>query len=149
MTDLSFQEKSAWGSLLALLVLGALYFSSVWNYWRADQLDSMVFSGFAIGFVVLLVVVLAVYYIVLAVSSPPSDDDERDRLIASKAGHWSGIALGLGVVVIIVQILLDGSFGRPVLDSPVLIANALIAAVLMSAVVELVIKILCYRRGTG
>ena len=40
MHDLSFNEKSAWGTLIALLVLGALYFSSVNITKRSNQKNS-------------------------------------------------------------------------------------------------------------
>ncbi|MDX1626586.1 MAG: hypothetical protein R3323_08735 [Wenzhouxiangellaceae bacterium] len=152
MSDLSFQEKSAWGTLVALFVLGALYFSSVWNLWRADELHLPAVFGLGVGFTVLLVVVLIAYHAVVAVLSRPEDEDERDRLIGWRAGNAGGLVLGFLVVTIVLHIVVGGLVGRgfahELAESPALISVSLIAALWLSTVVELALAVRYYRRGT-
>lgn len=151
MTDLNFNEKSAWGTLVALLVLGGLYFSSVANLWRADQLELPAVFGLGVGFTILLVVTLVVYHILIASLSKPEIDDERDRVIAWRAGHIGGIVLGLGVMAVVLQIVIGGMIGRgfafDFAHSPALISVALITALWLATVVELGLTIRFYRRG--
>ena len=147
MFNLSFQEKSAWGTLAASLVVGALYFSSVWNLWRGDLLDAPVMLKLALGYTVFLVVVLVAYHVLAASLSRPEDEDERDRLIGWRAAAAGGLVMGFGVMAVVVQIVLEGLFGGFLTDSPILIANALLLVVLIATVVELAIKLYFYRRG--
>lgn len=151
MSDLTFNEKSAWGTLIALLVLGSLYFSSVVNLWRADSLELPAVFGLGVGFTILLVAVLTTYHILIATLGKPENDDERDRLVKWRAGHISGNVLGVAVMIVVVQIVVGGMFERnfdnTVATSPALISIALIAAIWLSTVVELALTIRFYRRG--
>lgn len=151
MPDLSFNEKSTWGTLVALLVLGALYFSSVMNLWRADQLELPAVFGLGVGFTILLVATLIAYHVIIAVISTPESDDERDRLIGWRAGNIGGLVLGFGVMTVVLHIVIGGMIGRSFAfefaQSPALISVALIAAIWLSTVAELSLKALFYRRG--
>ncbi len=147
MTSLSFHEKSAWGTLISLWIIGASYFRSVWEMWQAGQLHPQSNFGLAIGLVVALVIILAAYHILIAVTARREVEDERDRLIAWRAGNLGGLILSIGVVGIVFQILVGGMFGDPVAGSPVLIANALMAVVFIATSVELVLTLVFYRRG--
>lgn len=151
MTDLNFQEKSAWGTLIALLVLGALYFTSVANLWRADALKIEAVFGLGVGFTVLLVIVLTAYHIVIASLGRTDPDDERDRLIRRRAGHESGLVLGFAVIFVVIEIVVGGTLGRGLLfslaSSPARISIALIAAIWLSTVIELGLTLRYYRRG--
>src|SRR5690554_5086367 len=123
MSSMSFHEKSAWGTLVSLLVIGALYFSSVINLWRADQLHIPAMFGLAVGFTVLLTVVLAGYHIIVAALSGGQEEDERDRLIGWRAGNTSGIVLGVAVISVVLMIVMGGVFGDPFWQQPVVIVN--------------------------
>ncbi|QKK01173.1 MAG: hypothetical protein HND55_15375 [Pseudomonadota bacterium] len=149
MPSMSFQEKSAWGTLASLLVIGALYFSSVINLWRAEQLHMASLFGLAVGFTVLLTVVLVGFHLIVAAISGgrAADEDERDRLIAWRAGHISGIVLGVAVVSVVFMIIGGGMVGDPLWQAPVIIANGLMAAVFLSTVVELALTVWFHRRG--
>lgn len=144
---MSFQEKSAWGTLIGMSIIGAFYFRSVWELWQTGQLHAASNFGLATGLTVLLVIVLVGYHILIAVSARPEPDDERDRLVAWRAGRIGGLVLTVGVVGIVFQILIGGLFDDPVAGSPVLIANALMAAVFIATIVELVVTLVYYRRG--
>ena len=148
MSNLSFHEKSAIGTLIAIWVIGILYFHSAWELWQAGQLQPASNFGLAAGLTVLLVIVLIAYHILIAVTAKPEEEDERDRVIAWRAGRIGGFVLAFGVVGIVVQILLGGMFDDPLAGSPVLIANALMAVVFIATVLELVMTLIFYRRGT-
>ena len=147
MSNLSFHEKSAIGTLIALWFIGIFYFHSAWELWQAGQLHPDSMTGLATGLTIMLVVVLVGYHIVIAATARPQREDERDRLIAWRAGNIGGVVLGVAVIGIVVQILIGGIFGQTFAASPMLIANALIAAVFLATVVELVLTLVFYRRG--
>lgn len=148
MSDLSFHEKSAWGTLLATGLIGILYFRSAWEMWQAGQLHPASNFGLAAGLTVLLVVVLVAYHILIAVTASPEDEDERDRTISRRAGSIGGVILTVGVFGIVFQILVGGIFGDPIAGSPILIANALMAAVFIATIVELALTLYFYRKGS-
>jgi len=147
VSSLSFHEKSAIGTLIALWFIGIFYFHSVWDLWQAGQLHPASMTALATVLVILLVVILVGYHIVIALIQKPQIDDERDRLVAWRAGNISGLVLGIAVISIVSHILIGGVFGSTLVQSPMLIANALIAAVFLATVVELVLTLVFYRRG--
>lgn len=147
MSSMSFQEKSAWGTLVSMLVIGALYFSSVLNLWRADQLHLPSLFGLAVGFTVLLTVVLVGYHIIVAAISGGQDEDERDRLIGWRAGNTGGIVLGVGVISVVLMIIVGGLVGDTFWQQPVIIVNALMLGMFVSTTVELALTIWFHRKG--
>lgn len=147
MSSLSFHEKSAIGTLVALWFIGIFYFHSVWDLWQAGQLHPASMTGLATGLTILLVIVLVGYHILIAVTARPQHEDERDRMIAWRAGNISGVVLGVAVIGIVVHILIGGFFGNALAESPMLIANALMAAVFLATIFELVLTLVFYRRG--
>lgn len=147
MSSMSFQEKSAWGTLAAVLVVGAKYFSSVANLWRAELLEMQTQFSLAVGFTVLLIVVLVGFHIIVAAIAGAQDEDERDRLIAWRAGHLSGDVLGVAVVSVVVTIIGHGMIDGQDWVTPVIIVNALIGAIFLATVTELALTIWFHRRG--
>lgn len=147
MSSMSFQEKSAWGTLVSMLVIGALYFSSVLNLWRADQLHLPALFGLAVGFTVLLTVVLVGYHIIVAAISGGQDEDERDRLIGWRAGNTGGIVLAVGVISVVLMIIVGGLVGDTFWQQPVIIVNALMLGMFVSTTVELALTIWFHRKG--
>lgn len=147
MSNLSFNEKSTWGTLLAIWLIGILYFRSAWNMWQAGQLHPASNFGLAVGLTAMLVAVLVAYHILIATTAKPEEEDERDRSISRRAGSIGGVILGVGVIGIVLQILVGGMFGDPVAGSPILIANALMAVVFIATIIELSLTLYFYRRG--
>jgi hypothetical protein len=147
MSNLSFQEKSTWGTLVALLIIGTLYSNAAWQLWQRDVLVSEALFGLLIGYTVLLVIVLVAYHVLIVVVSGSEAEDERDRLIEWRAGYIGGIVLAFGVFTVIGHILIGGWLGDPLFLSPVGIANALLLAMLVASVAELALKLVYYRRG--
>jgi len=147
MSDLSFHEKSAIGTLVALVIVGIFWFFSIWELWQAGALHPSAMTALAAGLTILLVVILIGYHIAIAATAKPQVEDERDRMVAWRAGNIGGFVLGFGVIGIVVHILIGGLFGSPLAESPTLIAAALMAAVFAATVVELVLTLVFYRRG--
>src|SRR5271170_6767034 len=83
--NLSYQEKSTWGSLIATLIVYGRYFASG--------------SHGLIGTIIALVVIQIVCQIVIAIVSKPEPKDERDRLINAKAYRTGYFLLVTGVIV--------------------------------------------------
>ena len=147
LNALSFQEKSAWGMLVGHGVIGALYFSSAWNLWRADQLSAPIMIKLAFGYALVLIIAAVVYHtLVTAIDCPPGDD-ERDRLIAWRAGAVGGTVLAFGVFGVIGHLVLNALYVGVTMISPIFIANTLLLVVLLATLAELAAKLRFYRRG--
>lgn len=147
MSNLSFKEKSAWGLLIAQVVIGGLYFNAAWGLWQGGGLVASAAFRLLFGYTVLLVVVLVAYHVLIAVFSKPEVEDERDRLIEWRAGHAGGFVLAFGVVTVILHIMAAGWLGYELFGSPIAIAHFLLLAMVASTVVELALKLFYYRRG--
>jgi hypothetical protein len=85
LNDITYQEKSIWGSLIATLIVYGHYFASG--------------SHGLIGTIVVLVVIQIVCQSAIALASKPEPTDERDRLIADKACRNGYFVLVTGVIV--------------------------------------------------
>ena len=148
MLDLSFQEKTLWGSLLSLLLVSGWYFPTTWELVQLDPgLPTAPLVFVTVVAIVLLVVIQIAYHIVLAVMAPSRDGplDERERLISQRAGNISGLVLGAGVFCVIGHLLTGGSLGWNV--GPSLTAWLLMAAVVFSELVDNVLQIVGFRRS--
>jgi hypothetical protein len=95
--DMSFKEKSAWGSLLALAVASGLFFPMAISHVAAggEPVDLIFRVFFVIG---VIIVIEIVYHAVASVSAKNRETDERDVMINMKADRISGYVLGFGVV---------------------------------------------------
>jgi hypothetical protein len=147
MSNLSFYEKSAWGTFLVLAVVGSLYFRSIYELSAADALVASAVVGLAVGFTVVQVIALVVFHILIAIIDRPGDEDERDRLIGWRASSVSAFVLAFGVFSVIFMILAGAWLDRPVWVSPMVIVNLLLAAMLLAELVDLAARIFYYRRG--
>lgn len=147
MSNFSFKEKSTLGTLIATIVIGALYFQSAWKMWQVGALVPVSNFGLATGLTILLVMVLIGYHILVALLSRPEQEDERDRLITWRAGHIGGLVLSVGVIGVVLHVLIGSLWADPISASPVLIVNALMAVVFVATIVELSVTLVFYRRG--
>ena len=99
---MAFHEKSAWIMSLALLLGGIFYFgvvariSSAVGHLAPPMLPLVaVYTG-------ILVVVAIAGHIVIALIAPKEASaslDERERQLAVRAGHHSGVVFGAGVIL--------------------------------------------------
>lgn len=93
---MSFREKSCWVMAAVMLVSGVFYLRSALPYPGAPVMETVV------PYVLLVTVLSVVAQAALAIRSPndaKAPRDERERLVASKAGQWSGIIMAVGIVL--------------------------------------------------
>jgi hypothetical protein len=118
--NLSYQEKSIWGSLIATLIVYVRYFASG--------------SHGLIGTIVALVVIQIICQIAIAVASKPEPKDERDRLIDAKA-YRTGYFLLVAGMIVCMNIGIN------------LGVNALLLALVTSEIGKCITQLYLYRRG--
>lgn len=98
---MSFQEKTAWVMLVALLMASVLYGNQVVSIYSADmQLPSPTLPSL-IGFTVTIVIIAVIGHLIVAVATPKdasATSDERARLITQKAGYIASYVLVTGIL---------------------------------------------------
>jgi hypothetical protein len=119
--NLSYQEKSIWGGLIATLVVYGNYFASG-------------SKGNLIGTIVVLVFIQIAYQIALAIASRTEPKDERDRLIEAKS-YRAGYFLLVAGIVLCMNIAVAPS------------VRALMMALVAAEAVKSVTQLVYYRRG--
>lgn len=101
--NMTFQEKSAWGSLVALGLVSYWYFPAAFaaagNKGAAADLIAI-----SIGCVVALVIIEIVYHVIIA-SRGDDVRDERDVLINIRAERIASFVLGIGLFTLVGRII--------------------------------------------
>lgn len=147
--DLSYQEKSIVGSLLAMIVVYGYYFAAVLKRIGTGEIGSGVI-GHLMFTVIAIIVIEIVYHIILATISKPERKDERDILIEAKAYRNAYFMMATGAALVltyfIVAALTDGS-PRPILLTPFLIVNLILFFMVLAEIFKLVTQLLYYRKG--
>lgn len=139
---MSFNEKSAWVMFIVLLIPTGLYFSSV--YYLSVALGYLIEPSVPklIMYTIILVVLSIVGQTLIALSSPKDANagaDERDKIIETKAGHWSGYVLGFGAVSGLIHYL--------AFNQGSMLFYIIFGSLIISQLVEYLMQILLYRRG--
>jgi len=138
--DLSYQEKSILGSLLAVTVVYGLYFAGVLRDMGRPDFDGASFPlGRLVGAVVAIVIIEIVYHIILAVESKPEPRDERDILISGKAYRNAYFALATGAFLVMTGVVLS--------LRPFLTANLVLLFMVVAELVKFLTQLFYYRRG--
>ncbi len=137
--SVSFEEKSAWVTLISLLIVSAVYTALAASMMSAGVTVLAAYVPLFAVVVVLLVLVLAVGHAAVAIASRPDGRDERDQLIEWRAESNAGWVLGAGVLAALGGLILA-------LDS-VWIAHTLIMSLVASEVVKSAAQLFYYRRG--
>ena len=148
--EMSYQEKSITGSLLAMLLVYGYYFAAVLRHIGQPE-----FGGGAIGrlmqTVIAIIVIEIVYHIVLAVQSKPEPKDERDILIESKAYRNAYLLLATGAALVIGLVLVAGlirdAAPTRIMVTPFLLVNVVLLFMVLAEVMKFVTQLLYYRRG--
>ncbi len=109
---MTFNEKSAWIMLKALLVSGLSYAGAVVNL--SADLGQLAPPSIPllIKFTVVLILISLVGHALIAALRPGEASDrldEREQRVHDKAGNWSGLTLGFGVIVALVGYLALGN----------------------------------------
>lgn len=147
--DLSFQEKSVWVSLIAIVVVFGYHFSEVFGTTEVTTSGDLVVR--LIGVIIMLVVIEIALHILIAVSEiqDAADGgamDERDRLIATRASRNAYFVLFIGVLIMIGTIVAGDLKNDPGI-TPVMSANLLLLAIVVAELVNFGSRLFYYRSG--
>lgn len=139
---MSFHEKSAWVMATVLLAGAGFYFRTVAS--MSAELGAIAPPVLPVVIVyVVAIILLSIFgHILVAVSKPSEADDtmdERDRIISSRAGAFSGVLLGIGVITSLGHYLFyyDGN----------LLFHMAFGALMLAQLGEYAARIVMYRRG--
>jgi len=143
--DVSFQEKSAWGSLLAIAIASWLFFPTAVAHIAAG--GQFIDLAYRIVFVIgVIIVIEIVYHAVIAGRSGDSATDERDAQFTLKADRIAGYVLAFGVVWIVGLIMIRSSLtGAPAVPSTIMVSIYLLLALTASEASKLLSQIWFYR----
>ena len=148
--DMSYQEKSIVGSLLAMVVVYGYYFAAALR--DAGQPE---FGGGNVGRLVLaviaIVVIEVVYHIVLALESKPEPKDERDILIECKAYRNAYFLLAAGAFLVIGCVIMAGlardAAPTRIIVTPFITVNLVLFFMVLAELVKFLTQLFYYRRG--
>jgi hypothetical protein len=153
MTDMSFQEKSVWGSLIALAGCSIYYFARVLGMYReGSTVDPSGAGALGISLLVALIVIEIVYHSVLAATAGSTESDERDRWIETRASRNAYVALGIGAFGVAVHLFGASYFESPRYAdfvTPFAVANIVLFAIASAEVVKYISQIVYYRTGAS
>lgn len=141
--SMSFQEKSQWVTLVALLVAFSGYIKSAWLV----LLDPPVVrdigpaqAGLFLSATFLLVIILVAGHIVISMFDRDTETDERDRQIELKGERWGSFVLASGVfATLCVAVNTEGN---------AIMAHVLLGSWVLAQIVETLSQIIMYRRGS-
>lgn len=148
--DLSYQEKSILGSLLAMVIVYGYYFTNALRH--ADHAAFDVGSIGRLMFTVIAIIVIEiVYHIILAIEAKPEPKDERDLLIEGKAyrNAYFVVATGAALVIgyVIVASLVRDAAPTRIVATPFLLVNAMLLFMVLAELMKLGTQLLFYRKG--
>jgi hypothetical protein len=150
--EMSFQEKSAWGSLVGLGLVSYWYFPRAFDVAERSNSPAALF-GISIACIIALIVILAVYHSAIAMRGG-DDTDERDRLIDLRAERISSYALGIGLFWLVGRIVASEQvdqwaqierFDQLQPMGSLLIAVWILYALVASEVIKNIAQIIYYR----
>ena len=101
--NMTFQEKSAWGSLVALGLVSYWYFPAAFAAAGNDGAAADLIT-ISIACVIALVVIEIIYHVIIA-SRGGDMKDERDDFVNLKAERIAGFVLGIGLFTLVGRII--------------------------------------------
>jgi hypothetical protein len=139
----SFREKSAWITLVSVLICFGAYFFELFNGLVGDRHFGGLRSVHLLLLSVLALVALQVALTVIAALTTPRDGrgpaDERERLI-----QWRSHSLGYHVLMVLaVGLFAPAFFGHRGIE----MANFALLAVVIATLTVAVAQIVMFRRG--
>ncbi len=135
----SFEEKSVWVQLVAMLLGLGAYFAFA-AYMLAEGVRAMpAFAALFMVAVVAMVIFLVVGHLLAALTGKPEGRDERDRIIAWRAEHNSSWLIAVGVFAAVTCMIFA--------VENVWTANVLLLSLALSEVLGFILRIVYYRRG--
>jgi hypothetical protein len=137
--NLSYREKSIWGSLATTLAVYGYYFATVFGGARESEFNGKSVARL-MSAVFVIVVIEVVYHIVISLTSRVEHKDERDILIEGKAYRNAYFLLAADLFMLM---------GTAVLINltPFITINLILFSVVVSEIVKSVTQLFFYRRG--
>lgn len=139
---MSFRNKSALVTIVALLVASIVYVVSLLTAAAGAPIVDVTYQPYLIGFVIVLVIVSVVGRIAVAVRSPKeatAPRDERERLITWRAGSVSAYVLEVGAFLAIALAMAQVDWFW--------IANTVLALWVLAEIVDGGVQLTLSRRG--
>ena len=138
---MSFQEKTTWLVLAAMVLVYGWYFATIAVELGTTAAQDIDYQGTMLFTVVALVVVITIGAIVAAATGGGDDtSDERDKAINRYGEYVGGFVLGAGAL---------GAMALAMIEvEQFWIANAILLALVLSEIVTNITKAILYRRGT-
>jgi len=137
-----FREKTAWAMAAILAGGAAFYLNLVVSATRALGQTAPPFIGFVIAYVVLIVIASIIVMTALAIAAPREADapaDEREKIIADRAGNWSGYVMAVPLVGALWHYAVNGDGN--------MLFHLVFLSVMLGQIAEYVFQIILYRRG--
>jgi len=148
--DLSYQEKSILGSLLAVVVVYGYYFASVLRAIGRPEFDGGSLGRLMLA-VIAIIVIEVVYHIVLALESKTEPKDERDTLIECKAYRNAYFLLATGAALVITYVIVAGlardAAPTRIIVTPFLTINLVLFVMVVAELVKFLTQLFYYRWG--
>ena len=139
---LSFQEKSLWVSLAALVAAFGGYLLSVLEAVVSATAGVDVVpqqAGSFLAATMVLVVLLVAGHAVMALLDRQTQADERDRSIELRGGKYGSCALGTGVFLALCT--------APLTQGNAVMAHVLLGSWALAQGIEIISQLVMYRRG--
>lgn len=139
---MSFREKTSWAMALILIAAAAFYLNLVISASRALGQTAPPFIGFVIAYIVVIVIASTVIMVALALSSPREADapaDEREKIIADKAGNWSGYVMAVPALGALWHYAVNGDGN--------MLFHLVFLSLMLGQIAEYAFQIVLYRRG--
>ena len=141
--NMTFKEKSAWGSLAALALISYWFFPAAFTA-AGDASDPARLVGISIGCIIALIIIEAIYQSVIA-GADGGASDERDALINLKAERIAGYVLGIALFTLVGRIIAIEAFQVAEAMTALTIAVWILFALTVSEVAKLISQIAYYR----
>ena len=149
--DLSFQEKSVWTSLIAIIAVFGYHFYKVFGAVEAISTAELVVR--LVGIIIIIVIIEIVLHIIIAVTAIKDAEDggaldERDVLINARAFRNAYVVLFIGVLHMIGYVIAGDLNSEPRWEvTPANTANLLLLVLVVAEIVNYASRLYYYRRG--
>lgn len=139
---MSFREKLAWAMSAVLILTGGFYALQVIQQAQALGTTPPPSIGLLIAYVVLVVIGSIIGATGVALSNTEEANapaDERERIIADRAGNWSGWILGFAAI--------SGVLHYWMYEDGRLMFHLVVGGLMVSQIAEYVFEIILHRRS--
>jgi hypothetical protein len=141
--DISYQEKSAWGSLVGLGLVAYWYFPTAFDIADNSNHPGSLFA-LSVGCIVAIIIIESIYHGVIALRGD-NESDERESLIDLKSERWSGYILAVGLFWLVGHIIANNALGETHEIGSLMVAVWVMFALSVSEVSKRIIQIIYYR----